>query len=614
MLDPELAEAVLRAADVAGIGVTGFVPDAQGGRYLFASRAAADMLGYSVDELVQSVRPNAVIAASARETAEAYLASWLEGRLRTGLLEIELVRKDGGLVPVEVAFTSTEWQGETVAVSFLFERSQRRSAELALRESEARFRDLIEHAPDGIGIIQDGRFVYANARAAHIFGYPSPSVLKTKRLEQLFEASDVALMGARIRSMLLDGARFPPFVYTCIRADDARVKVEVTSIPTLHAGRPAALGFARDVTERTRMDAQLAQADRLVALGTLAAGVAHEINNPLTFFYLRLDALERWLLRLPESVRAEGKAQLDELRDGAERVTRIVRDLRTFSRSADQPRGPVALAEVFAFVERITRSEHQEKALVVVECDEVPNVWGEQGRLEQVFLNLALNALQAFVRRDPEHNRVWLRARAQGDDVIAEVTDNGPGMAPDVAARVFDPFFTTKPVGVGTGLGLSICHGIVNQLGGEIGVESELGNGSTFRLRLPRCDSNADALQRRVLLVDADPESLAVLRGELGRDYDFAHALSRQQAAERLAEMPDFAAFVVDLTSAGSGGVELFEDVRKATPELSRRFVFLTGEVHTDQVDRFLGGVSAPRVRKPVSGDALRAALKQAAR
>ncbi|GMV17792.1 MAG: PAS domain S-box protein [Polyangiaceae bacterium] len=609
MPDPRIAEAVIHAADLAGIGVTAFIPNTDGGSSVFVSERAAAIMGYSVEEL-RDLPPLATVAPERSEQTASLLSDWLERGLRSGVVETVLAKKNGERVPVEVAFTSIDLDGQAAAVTFIFELSQRRRAEADLRRSEARFRELVEHAPDGVGIIQDGRFVYANARATAILGFESAEALCAQPLDQLFEAGDFALMGARIRAMLTEGVHFAPYVYTCIRGDGARVRVEITSIQTEHQGRPAVLGFARDVTERTKMEAQLAQADRLVALGTLAAGVAHEINNPLTFFYLRLDALERWLSRLPEELRAEAATQLVELRGGADRVTRIVRDLRTFSRSADQPRGPVKLGDVFAFVERITASEHRHRATLTIDAGDTPPVLGEQGRLEQVFLNLVLNALQAMPNGDPSKNHVKVLARLVDGRVVVDVADNGPGMAPDIAARVFDPFFTTKPVGVGTGLGLSICHGIINQLGGEIAVESAPGVGTTFRVSLPVLGpGDVREEQRRNVLVVEDDELVARMVAKMLSERHDVVVVPDGTTAERALQSGSFDVVLCDLVMPGMSGVDLYERVLATKPELARRFVFMTGGVLTERAADFLETVSSPRVLKPFSAETLHTAL-----
>jgi signal transduction histidine kinase len=237
------------------------------------------------------------------------------------------------------------------------------------------------------------------------------------------------------------------------------------------------------------MQAQLVVSDRLAAVGTLAAGVAHEINNPLAFVLSNLSFLCGELhgvaRELPHGRTAEMEEVLREAMDGAHRVRQIVRDLRTFSRGDDEVATTVNLQAVLESAITMARGELKMRAQIVREYRDVPQVEGNEGRYGQVFLNLLINAAQAIAPGKPDQNEVRLVLREAGERVIIEVRDTGSGMSPEVRARIFDPFFTTKPVGEGTGLGLSICHGIITGFGGEITVESEEGRGSTFRVSLP---------------------------------------------------------------------------------------------------------------------------------
>jgi signal transduction histidine kinase len=255
------------------------------------------------------------------------------------------------------------------------------------------------------------------------------------------------------------------------------------------SGRKLLGGVSLDVTERKSMQAQLVVSDRLAAVGTLAAGVAHEINNPLAFVLSNLSFLAGELQgvarELPPGRTAEMEEVLREATDGAHRVRQIVRDLRTFSRGDDEVATAVNVQAVLESAITMARGELKMRAQIVREYREVPLVEGNEGRFGQVFLNLLINAAQAIPPGKPDQHEVRLVLRHSADRVIVEVKDTGMGMPPEVRARIFDPFFTTKPVGEGTGLGLSICHGIVTGFGGEITVESEEGRGSTFRVSLP---------------------------------------------------------------------------------------------------------------------------------
>jgi PAS domain S-box-containing protein len=263
------------------------------------------------------------------------------------------------------------------------------------------------------------------------------------------------------------------------------------------------IGFIEDATERKTMEAHLRKADRMAAVGTLAAGVAHEINNPLAYCKANLDLaatrtipeLVRRIHSLEEEVplvkeaklgvELEKLAEMLELaREGAERVRGIVADLRTFSRSDDELQAMVDVHHVLRACINIARSEIETHARLVCEWKDVPLVLASEARLGQVFLNLLVNAVQALPPGDRDNHEVRVTTRTDDRErVIVAVSDTGSGMDEATQARVFDPFFTTKPTGLG--LGLWICQGIVSGLGGQMTVTSQPGKGSTFTVTLP---------------------------------------------------------------------------------------------------------------------------------
>jgi two-component system NtrC family sensor kinase len=296
----------------------------------------------------------------------------------------------------------------------------------------------------------------------------------------------------------------------------------------------------RDITERRTLETQLRLADRMASLGTLAAGVAHEVNNPLSYVCSNLSYLQKLLSQpqVSEAQLPELREVLEETQEGIRRVRTIVQDLKTYARSDEDQVGPVDVHQAIDGALRLVRKELQYRAELERVLEPVPPVHGNEGRLGQVLVNLLVNALQAFPSNEPERNRVSVRARREGTgQVVVEVEDNGPGMSPEVRQRIFDPFFTTKPAGVGTGLGLSICQSIIQSMRGLIQVESELGRGSVFRLVLPASAPVAsrevplaqwplepERMPRRRLLSDTEPAvgtpARRVLRGFVQRLRD----------------------------------------------------------------------------------------------
>jgi len=244
-------------------------------------------------------------------------------------------------------------------------------------------------------------------------------------------------------------------------------------------------------------------ADRLATIGRLAAGVGHEINNPLAFILSNLNYVEQELARLdiaPASREELPQLQeaLAEAREGAERVRTIVQDLKVLSHPDAMEKGPVELGQVLRLAAKMATPQVRDRARLVEDWDALPLIEGNSARLCQVFLNLLLNAAQAIAPGQAREQEIRLSAREDAeapDRVVVEVRDTGCGIAPEHLEHIFEPFFTTKPVGVGSGLGLSICHGIITAHGGDISVESAPGRGTTFRVSLLRAQPAFAALK-----------------------------------------------------------------------------------------------------------------------
>jgi PAS domain S-box-containing protein len=363
-----------------------------------------------------------------------------------------------------------------------------------LAENEQRFQTLIDRSPDATFIHWEGKLVFANPAAAMLLGYEKVEELQRLRLEELVVAEDVAAL----TDAQEDGT---PREVRWVHRSGRQVLGEVVTFPLAFEQQQVRVSIVRDITERKQLQEKLHSADRMASLGTLAAGVAHEINNPLSFMLSNMrfigEELNALAVEGDETLRArlkEVQEALDETLSGGDRVRDIVRDLKMFSRRDEGHRGPVNLHAVLDLCGSIARGQLKHRAQLVKDYGELPPIHASESRLGQLFLNLIINAAQAIPEDgDEKAHEVRITTRRQGEEwVVVEVKDTGVGIAPEHLGRLFDPFFTTKPVGVGTGLGLSICHGIVVAMGGQLTVESELGRGSTFRVALPVTPPNAD--------------------------------------------------------------------------------------------------------------------------
>jgi PAS domain S-box-containing protein len=287
----------------------------------------------------------------------------------------------------------------------------------------------------------------------------------------------------QVRIALSGGRGFYEGEYRSVTAGKLSM-VRVIFAPILDGAQVrGGIGIVEDVSERKRIEAELQKAERLALLGTLCAGVAHEINNPLAYVLASLD-----LLQAPGSD-ADVATGLQRVREGAERVRTIVNDLKTFARGgAVERHDPIEVERVMDSAINLAWNEIKHRARLTKSYAGTSTVIGDEGRLGQVFLNLLVNAAQAIPQGEEASHEIRVSTRPLSDGrVEIEVADDGAGIPPELIGRIFDPFVTSKPEGVGTGLGLWICQRIVAALDGEIAAESPLegGHGSRFRVRLP---------------------------------------------------------------------------------------------------------------------------------
>ena len=532
-------------------------------------------------------------------------------------------------MPIEVSFAPIRLDGGRGVIAFLRDVTARHEAEAALQRSERRFRKLIECAPDGVWINDGQRLRYANPGAARMLGYDSVEELLAVDPRNIIAPEHHSAMRERTQEMFRTGEPLPPRDYRSRRKDGGWMVAEVQSMPIEWEGDPAILGFARDVTSRKQIEEQLAQSERLAALGTLLAGIAHEVNNPLSYALLGIEGALEALSRPQESTAAL-REMLERAHDGATRVSAIVSQIRTSARPDAAPRGLVDVRRALEAALRMTRNEIAHRTRLVADLVDSPPVIGSEHRLEQVFLNLVVNALHALPDGRAENElRVSLRTSLERE-VVVEVTDNGEGIPDEVRARIFDPFFTTKPVGLGLGLGLSICHGIVTAHGGTIAIDSAVGRGSTFRVTLPPAkygvgdvpspagpqpvDGTAARAHARVLVVDDEPLLAGMIVRVLAPDHQVDFALSARDAVERLAgATAPYDVILCDLMMPEMTGMDLFAEVARLYPGLEERFVFMTGGAFTQRAIEFLARVKNPRIEKPFDAGALREAVRRPA-
>ncbi|HEV8324423.1 MAG TPA: ATP-binding protein [Myxococcota bacterium] len=414
------------------------------------------------------------------------LAGARDGRTRPVSVTLAPIRGEGGEPPFEGL------------VAVVRDVTPELAAEEALGHALRDLRQAMEAMPEPVAVLRDDVLLYANPAWAAALGYEHAEELAGRRLG----AAGAGETGGQANR---EGAGARAAANLRLRhRDGSEVELELAVPRSIRfEGGPAQLSVARNMTERRRAHARQITADRMALVGTLAAGVAHEINNPLAVVHANLRFVAEDLARAAEEGRPAEGAALAELRDavqeaaaGAERVRVIVRDLNEVCRDDGDASGPVDLRRIVEAAVRLMSAEIRGRARLETAYGEVPPVEASGPKLGQVVLNLLSNAWQAIPAPGTEAPaerhvvRVVTRTDAEGRAVV-EVHDTGDGIPRELQGRVFDPYFTTKPQGAGRGLGLSLCHGIVTGAGGEIAFESTPGRGTVFRVALPPSAGNA---------------------------------------------------------------------------------------------------------------------------
>ncbi len=389
--------------------------------------------------------------------------------------------------------------------------------------------------------------------------------------------------------------------------------------------------------ERNAMQEQLLISDRMASVGTLAAGVAHEINNPLAALMANLDFVVADLTKLGAELGAGSVSHesndwiatrlrsiaepLADARECADRVRHIVRDLKLFSRSGEEQNEAVDVQRVIDSSLRIAWNEILHRARLVKDYGNVPLVAGNEARLGQVFLNLIVNAAQAIPegRADKNEIRIVTRQDDRGR-VVVEVRDSGAGIPEAVLPKIFDSFFTTKPIGVGTGLGLAICHRIVTALHGQIAVESQLGKGTVFRVTLdvatnlgvvaePVQPVVAATKRGRILVVDDELMLGRAVKRMLSAEHEVVAVTRASEAIDFITRGERFDIIMSDLMMPEITGMDFHAELLRIAPEQAEKIIFMTGGAFTPQARAFLDRIRNPRLEKPFDESTLRSLI-----
>ena len=488
--------------------------------------------------------------------------------------------------------------------------ADRETAEQRATEHAALLDAVVDNAPDFVVQLDlDGTIRFVNRAESP---YDATPKLDTNIFD--YPAGDHVIAMRKALQRVAETGEAQGFEAQVIRAGGKQVWYSTRLGPIKQRGEvTGAVLVARDVSEGKQTELHLMVADRMASVGTLAAGVAHEINNPLASVIANLDMAIQDLEGVDrKTLPSELVDELGDARTAADRVREIVRDLKIFSRAEEERRGPVDVEHVLESTLRMAWNELRHRAKLVKHFGNVPEVEANESRLGQVFLNLIINAAHAIAPGNYEANKITVSTSTDASGrVVVAIADTGTGIPVEARQRLFTPFFTTKPVGVGTGLGLAISHRIITQFGGTITFDTEIGKGTEFRVTLPAAGSRfyepvaapletIPPTRRGTVLVIDDEEPLALaMRRFLSQDHQVTAVHSARAALDLLTSGTRFDVILCDLMMPQITGMELHGALMKLDQEQADRVVFMTGGAFTPSAREFLDHVDNARLEKP---------------
>ncbi|MFL5347331.1 MAG: ATP-binding protein [Hyalangium sp.] len=528
--------------------------------------------------------------------------------------------------------------------------SATRRHEEALQQTRSRMVEVLEGTPDAFFTVDaNWNFIYVNEHTVALSGKAREEMLG-RSLWELLPQLAAPPQDQLLRRVMAEHAperfeaRLPPDHWYEVHAYPSGQGLsaffrEIGDQKRVEAERDALL--AREYSLRLEAEAlaqhrtkelfaaqeKLVQSEKLAVAGQFAAGVGHEINNPLSFVIGNLHFALEYLEGLSEpladaEVLQEPIDALKDARAGAERIRAILTDLKRFARADESLLGPVDVREALEFSLSMAMPHIRHRAQVERRYSPVPPVLGNEAKLGQVFLNLLMNAAQAIPEGDVARNHIIVTTRMENGQVLVEVADTGRGMTPEILERAFQPFFTTRAVGEGMGLGLSICLGLVQSMKGELSATSRPGVGSTFRVVLPTSTQPAPVLTpmsaarasrpKRVLVIDDEPGIAAVFKRIIGRSHEVVVVQSGREALALLEKDDAFDRIFCDLMMADLTGMDVYEVLSSRRQDCLERFVFMTGGSFTERARTFLQTMPFTRIDKPFDPEHIRTLVAQA--
>ncbi|MCJ7514694.1 MAG: PAS domain S-box protein, partial [Dehalococcoidia bacterium] len=602
--------------------------DGETGQITDANPFIKDMLGYTLTELlgkhlweIGAFRDIVASKAAFEELKQ-------KGYIRYDHLLLQ--NKDGRQIHVEFVSNKYKVDHREVFQCNIRNITERKLAEETLRQSEEKYRTVLNEIYEVYYELDlAGNYTFFNDALCRQTGY-SRKELMGMNYRRYTPEEDVYFVYERFNRVYRTGQPMRWVPLRTITKDGGIIYTEDTVLP-LRNEKGEVIGFrglGRDVTERKLAEEERRQLElkaqitsRLASVGEMAAGVAHEINNPLTgvtgYAQLLIDRKD-----IPEDIRSD----LAAINDGAQRVAGIVQRLLAFSRQTRPQRKLVDINELIegTLVLRAYHLRVNNIEVVTRLARGFLETVADPGQIQQVLLNLIVNA-ETEMKLAHGKGKLTITTKKKDKTIKIYIKDNGPGIKPEVMDKIFDPFFTTREVGQGTGLGLSLCYGIVTEHRGKIYAESKPGKGATFIVELPVVTKVAPpepakpvvkkshrAAKARILVVDDEPVIRNIVSRVLSGEGHKVDTADNAADALKKIETKRYSLILLDIKMPGMDGVELYKRIQKVRKSLTRRVVFITGDAMGADTEKFLAEIKSAHIEKPFDAEQLKKAVKRA--
>lgn len=526
-------------------------------------------------------------------------------------------RKDGTVIPVEIYSQLVTVRGKKYILCLARDLTERILADRVLKRSEERFRTVLEDMDNGYFELDlRGHYTFVNDAMCKILGLSRAEIV-ARHFSKFVDPADAKFIESSrmvIAEVVAKGVTRSGMFGTIVKGDGSRRIIGISASPMRDAAGviTGVRGITRDITDRIKIEQQLMIAGKLASIGELAAGVAHEINNPLTAI-MGFSQLLIGEEGLPEHI----KADLEKIYNQSQRAARIVQNLLTFARNYNPEKNIIDINELIQKTLEMRIYEHRVGNIEVVKDlqGNLPGVSADKNQMQQVLLNILINAEHSIIANQ-KTGSIKIATTQVEDKVRISIADDGPGIPREILNRLFDPFFTTKDVGQGTGLGLSVCHGIVTNHGGRIYAESVEREGATFVIELPKSKEgsgkweeepaklhkgmNSASTGKNILIVDDETVIRDILKRVLSEHgYRIDAASSGQEGLEKI-EGLEYDTYLLDIKMPGVDGRDMYEIIKARYPHLAGRVIFITGDTISKATLDFLESTGRKYFSKPL--------------